>query len=256
MKEMQADGIGYVAGRWPLDPQKSTLIFLHGAGGQGVLWHAQVEALAGRVNTVALDLPGHGRSPGPGMDRIEDYAHAVSAFVHSTGVPGPIPCGLSMGGAITLQLLLDHPARFGAGILASTGAKLRVMPMILETIRTDYGEYIKSFGMFAASEKTDPARIRPLVEAAAACRPEVALGDFQACDSFDVRAWLDRIKVPVLVMTAEEDKLTPTKYGVFLEEKIQGAKREHIMDAGHLAPMERPDEVNQILSSFLDRAGL
>ena len=256
MKELESEGIGYVAGQWPLDPERSTLVFLHGAGGTSILWKEQVDALAGRVNTVALDLPGRGRSRGNGRNRIEDYADVVSEFLLRIEAPGVIPCGLSMGGAITLQLLLDHPGRFRAGILVSTGARLRVMPLILDTIRNNYDEFIKSLEVFGASEKTDPARLKPLIEEAATCRPEIALGDFLACDSFDVMDRLERIHVPVLVVTGEEDKLTPTKYGVLLEERIQGAQREHVRDVGHLAPVERPDEVNRVLSLFLDRAGL
>ena len=66
------NGIAFSAGRWPLDRDLPTIVFIHGSGGSSVLWHAQVEKLADRMNTIALDLPGHGRSGGGGKDRIED----------------------------------------------------------------------------------------------------------------------------------------------------------------------------------------
>lgn len=112
MQTRDADGIGFRCGTWPLDPSRPTLIFLHGSGGSGVLWHGQLDALTGRANTVALDLPGRGLSPGPGMRTIPDYAQAVVDFVAAIGAPRPIPCGLSLGGGIALQLLLDHADRF------------------------------------------------------------------------------------------------------------------------------------------------
>jgi pimeloyl-ACP methyl ester carboxylesterase len=127
------------------------------------------------------------------------------------------------------------------------------MPLILKTIEENYSDYIDSFLAFAASEKTDPERLRPIAEATAGTRPEVALGDFKACDAFDVMERLASIEAPVLVITSEEDRLTPPKYGIFLEEKIPQASRVHIRDAGHLAPAEKPGEVNQAILDFLSR---
>ena len=62
MIERKIGGVGFIAGRWPLDAEKSTIVFIHGSGSTGRFWLAQVQGLAERVNTVALDLPGHGRS--------------------------------------------------------------------------------------------------------------------------------------------------------------------------------------------------
>ena len=107
MEIRKIDGIGYMTAKWPLDPARATLVFIHGAGGSADFWQAQIEGLAGRVNTLALDLPGHGRSDGGGQDTIEGYARSVIDFIKRLDVPKPIPCGLSMGGAIVLQLLID-----------------------------------------------------------------------------------------------------------------------------------------------------
>ena len=256
MVRRETNRIAYVSSGWPLDEAKPTLIFIHGAGGSNVLWQGQVDGLAGKVNAVAIDLPGHGDSKGDGMATIEDYARAVADFTRAIEAPKPVPCGLSMGGAITQQLLLDHPDACCAGILIGTGARLRVQPLILKTIEENFSGYVDSFLTFAASEKTDPERLRPMAEATAQGNPHVALGDFKACDAFDVMERLPSIEVPVLVITSEEDKLTPPKYGIFLEETIKIASRVHIQDAGHLVPAEKPDEVNQVILDFLDRAAL
>jgi pimeloyl-ACP methyl ester carboxylesterase len=66
---------------------------------------------------------------------------------------------------------------------------------------------------------------------------------------------LDEIRVPVLVISAEDDKLTPPKYARFLEDGIPNATRKHIHDAGHIAPMEKPQEVNQAIIAFLNHHG-
>ncbi|NPV60829.1 MAG: alpha/beta fold hydrolase [Actinobacteria bacterium] len=251
MHELEIEGFAFDAGRWPLDQDLPTVVFIHGSGGSRVLWHAQVEALAYETNTLALDLPGHGASDGEGMRRVEDYAAAVDGFVSSLGAPRPVPCGLSLGGAIVLRLLLDHPGKYGAGIIVNSGAKLRVAPFIFEAIEKDYQGYLAAAPSFSISEKTDPSRIQPLSEAMASCPPAVALGDFQACDAFDVMERLGEVEVPVLVLTASDDKMTPPKYGAFLAEYIRGAKLVNIEDAGHLSPMERPDEVSLAIVEFV-----
>ncbi len=84
----------------------------------------------------------------------------------------------------------------------------------------------------------------------------MASGDFRACDEFDVMDRLSAIVVPVLIISAEDDLLTPPKYGDFLEKNIPNADRAHIMDAGHLAPLEKPQEVTQAIFKFLDRQNL
>jgi pimeloyl-ACP methyl ester carboxylesterase len=256
MEERTIDGIGYTTGGWPLDSAKSTIIFIHGAGGSSAFWQAQVHGLAKRANTVAVDLPGHGRSERIGKNKIEDYARVIAELMRKINLPKPIPCGLSMGGAITQQLLLDYQDQVKAGILISTGAKLKVAPAIFESIEKDYSGFVDMIGKFAASQRTDPKLLQPFKEETARCKPETTDGDFRACNDFDVMERLSSIDVPVLVVTAEDDMLTPPKYGEALEKGIKHAIRVHIPEAGHIVPVEKPDEVNKAIMEFLDQTGL
>ena len=252
MHERKTGGSGYIVGSWPLDNNKSTLVFIHGAGGSGYFWKGQIDALSDIANTVALDLPGHGRSDGPGKDSIEDYAKAVNEFIDSIAVPKPIPCGFSLGGAIVQHLLLDYSQRYPAGILIGTGVKMKVAPAIFDTIEKDYAEFVDMIVKLASSKKTDPHLLQPFRDGFVRSAPDVVFGDFKACDRFDSGARLSSIKVPVLIVTSEDDILTPPKYGEFLEQNIQKAQRVHIMDAGHASPIEKVDDVNQAISEFLE----
>jgi len=256
MVEKEIGGVGFIAGRWPLDTEKSTIVFIHGSGGTGRFWLPQVKQLVQRANTVALDLPGHGRSGKAGKDRVADYARAVLEFTAAIDATNIIPCGLSLGGAIVQQLLLDYAKQFIAGILIGTGAKLKVLPAIFEAIQNDYAGFVNTAGRLSSSEKTDPKQIQLFSEELNRCSPEVAYGDFKACDQFDVMERLGEIRVPVLVISAQDDKLTPPKYADYLGSAIPGADRAQIPDAGHIAPLEKPREVNQAIIDFLERHGL
>ena len=255
MEEREIGGVGFIAGRWPPDAEKSTIVFIHGSGSTGRFWRAQVQDLAERVNTVALDLPGHGRSGKDGKNTVVDYARAVLEFIKAADIPHPIPCGLSIGGAIVQQLLLDYAKQFQAGILIGTGAKLKVLPMIFEAIEKDYSGLVEMLCKFAASEKTAPEAIQPFRDDLQKCDPRVTLGDFQACNRFDVIDRLAEISVPVMVISAQDDKLTPPKYADFLESAIPNTTRAHISDAGHIAPLEKPRETNQAVIDFLNSHG-
>ena len=256
MLERETSGIGYRAGDWPLDPQKSTILFIPGAGGSSVFWHEQIKGLSARVNTLAIDLPGRGRSHGEGKQNIADYAEVVVKFIAEIDIPDPIICGLSMGGAIAQQVLLDYPNRLKTAILIGTGARMKVAPAIFGSIEKDYNNFVDWLCKICISKNTDSKIVNPFREDLLSCKPGITSGDFRACDRFDVADRLAAIEAPVLVVTAEEDKLTPPKYGAALEKGIKNATRSHIMDAGHIVPMEKPGEVNKTIMKFLDQAGL
>jgi pimeloyl-ACP methyl ester carboxylesterase len=67
----------------------------------------------------------------------------------------------------------------------------------------------------------------------------------------DSRPLLPGIRVPTLVAAGREDILTPPDHAAEMQALIPGAGL-HLIDAcGHLAPMERPDEVSAMLKSWL-----
>jgi len=253
MESRISGSLGFTTGSWPPHANKPTIVFIHGSSQNRLFWRPQIQALADVANTVAIDLPGHGTSPGSGNDHVADYARAVMDFIDEVNIPHPIPCGLSLGGAITLQLLIDHGERFPAGILMNTGARLKVNPLIFGTIQKDFNKFVESVLVMGISKKSDAEALWPLIQETSACVPEVALGDYQACNRFDVMDRLQFIKTPVLVLTASDDVLTPAKYGLYMGEKIAGAIMHSIEDAGHLSPLEKPDEVNNAIRHFLQQ---
>ena len=242
---------GSVTGRWPLAPHLPTLVFISGAALNAALWEAQIAPLAEHFNTLALELPGHGTHGGCGRQDIREYARVVMDRIQALAAPQPIPCGLSMGGAIAQELLISFPTAFKAGILINTGARLRVMPMIFETLRQGFDAYLDMIMAVAVSGRSDAGTIRGRLQTCLVDRVDVAIGDFKACDGFDAMDRLDRIEVPVLVLTAVDDVITPPKFGVFLKDHIPGAQSVSIAGAGHLAPMERPGEVNEAIREFV-----
>lgn len=245
-------GIAFLAGNWPVDPHRPTLIFIHGASQQGSFWQAQVDGLSAVANTIAVDLPGHGDSEGDGFHQVSDYGHSVMNFIRGIDAPTPIPCGLSLGGAVALFLLIHHSDRLKAGILANTGVRLRVQPGLIETVERDYNAHLKALIDYAIApaNRSDDAICEKVLSCATA-GAEVTGNDFRACDTFDVIDQVSRIHLPVLVLSAQYDTLTPPKYAHWISAAIQGARHESINGAGHMSPIERPGAFNNAILRFL-----
>jgi pimeloyl-ACP methyl ester carboxylesterase len=240
-----------ITGRWPIDPALPTLIFVHGAALSKGLWQYQVADLSDAANTIALDLPGHGASIGKGYDDVAGYADAVIDLMGHVPCKETVLCGLSMGGAIALEILIRRPDAAVAAVLMNTGARLKVLPLIFETIEKDFQQYLELSAQFCLGPDCDRNRIIPLLSAMTTSAAEVAFGDFCACNAFDVMNELDRIQAPVLVITGEKDMITPPKYGQFLHANIAGSRMVSVPGAGHLSPIEQKQSVSSAIREFL-----
>jgi pimeloyl-ACP methyl ester carboxylesterase len=216
------------------------------------MWTDLAGSLSETANTVSLDLRGHGRSPGAGRSTIEEHARDVVDLVRRLDTPLPVPCGLSMGGAVVQQLLVVHPEDFPAGILMNTGPKLKVMPLIFDTIARDYGAFVDLLCRTAVHAGNFSPELREKIVQVTRCEPETALRDFRACDRFDLMERIGSIRVPVLVISGEEDLITPPRYGEFLAGAIPGAVHARLTGTGHLSPLERPGEVCRVIREFLE----
>lgn len=245
--------ISFAADPWPFVSNRPTLVFIHGSGMSKSSWQDQMDGLAKEFNTIALDLPGHGQSAGEGCDNMAGYGEAVMAFIDAIAPPQPVPCGLSLGGAVVQYLLINHPDRFTAGILINTGARLRVLPLIFETIRNNYDDFVRLTNLGGVAAVNQSPAMAERIEALMQSAPEVAFKDFTACDTFDVMTRLPEIKSPVLVVSGNDDTTTPPKYAAYLAGHIAGAELVTIPDAAHLAPLEQPQAVNRAIADFLRR---
>jgi len=232
-------------------PRAAPMLLVHGAAASHLVWGMQARALGEITRTVALDLPGHGRSQPPGRSTMEGYRDVLLGLLDALGFNRAVVVGHSMGGGIAQTLALSQPDRVAGLGLIGTGARLRVLPAILEGILDDFENTARLVVEYAYAPGVDAAmRERALAEFRA-CPPAVTHGDFTACDRFDLMARLAEIRAPTLVIGGREDLMTPVKYSEFLSSKIANARLVLIENAGHSVMIEKPDEVNQALIAFV-----
>jgi pimeloyl-ACP methyl ester carboxylesterase len=225
-------------------------LFIHGAGGNALLWGAVMNRLAG-IGSVALDLPGHGRSTGPGQASIAAYAGAVAALADALGLGEAVLVGHSMGGGIALHLALSQPARVRGLVLLSTTARLFVAPGLLQQLVDDPAAARRWIVEMGYGPQTTRRMLDLGTAQLARVDPAVLHGDFVACSAFDVRPRLAEVRAPALVACGAEDRLTPPKYVRALAEGLANARFELIPAAGHMLPMEAPAAVAELVLGFL-----
>ncbi len=234
---------------------RRTVVFLHGAGASHRIWRDQWAGLKGTARLVIPDLPGHAESSGTARESIEEYAAWLSDFVADLGVDKFILAGHSMGGAVALAAALSKLRGLDALVLAGTGAKLRVSPAIFEGFTNRFLEFAPEFVDMLLAKDTGPALREELGADILSIRPSVLLADLRACDAFDVRDRLGEIGVPTLIISGDEDPLTPLRYGEFLATGIRGAVLKIMRGAGHAVMLEKPTEVNNVIASFIQSLG-
>ena len=241
--------IGLRTGREAFDPALPSLLMIHGSGANKDNWRGQFGGLKG-INVAAIDLPGHGDSAGPAMDKVEDYASWVSEFIAS-GPIRPVLLGHSLGGAVAQMVALTNPALIKGLILVGTGSRLKVLPAILDGFLADPEAIYKMIVQYAYDDKADPQFLKLGFEEMKQRPPEVAHADFSACNAFDVGDRLGEIKLPTLMIVGAGDKLTPPKYSEFLAGGIAGSRVEMIQGAGHMVALEQPAAFNQAVAEFM-----
>ena len=235
--------------RQPVPAGNLPLVFLHGAGGLHRHWLYQVRDLP-HLPSYALDLPGHGESDGPGRSTVAAYAGWLIAFLDAAGLGQAILVGHSMGGAIALQVALQHPDRVAGLGLVGTGARLRVAPALLEMLQQDFQCALPLMSEWAYGPDASPEMVRQGRQQLAATPPEVLYDDFLACDAFQVMDRLQEITAPTLVLCGTQDRMTPVKYSTYLADNIRGARLHLVEGAGHMVMLENPETVSQELGSF------
>jgi pyruvate dehydrogenase E2 component (dihydrolipoamide acetyltransferase) len=237
------------------------VLFVHGFGGDLYSWQFNQEALAENHLTYALDLPGHGGSTkdlGGGHVHVGALAAAVLDFMDAKGIAKAHLVGHSLGGAIALDLALNHPERVASATLICSAAlgpeinmayvdgfmqakRRKQLQPVLEMLVADPA-------MVSREMIEDVLRYKRLdgVEAALnRIAEDCFAGGRQA---LELTGRLGELSVPVQVIWGKEDQILPASHAEGLPAGIAVTVLD---DAGHMVHMEKAAEVDQTLRAFI-----
>ena len=229
------------------------IIFIHGSGGNSNVWKNQLASLDINYNIIAIDLPSHDQSDNFSELNLELYIDVVKNLVNNLNLNKIILAGHSLGGAVIQSYYFNYPDEVSALILIGTGARLRVSPVILNSLKTNFKEFLDGLPIGGFYRKTPKEIINEYIAETSKIAPEVTYQDFKICDEFDVIDKIRLINVPCLIICGIEDRLTPTKYSKFFKENLQNSEMILIDNAGHFIMLEKPNELNQAIKDFINK---
>ena len=243
------------------------IIFLHGIGGAARLWTPQIEHFSRRgYDAIAFDLPGYGgQAPLADGTSFDALTETLEALIAQSDVERPVLVGHSLGGMVVQTFLRRHPQGARAAVFSGTSPAFGnpkgefQQKFLADRLRPlDEGMTMRELapqlvaGMIGP--EADPAGIALAQSCMEATPPETYRAMVNCLVTFDERANLAQIRLPVLVLAAELDGNAPAPMMRKMAGYIPGAHYVELPRAGHLANVEKPDAFNAAIETFLATA--
>jgi len=251
--------------------QGPPLVFVHEFAGDWRSWHLQMRFFARRYRAIAFNARGYPPSdvPEDPSGYSQDTAvEDILGLLDALAIPRAHVCGLSMGGYASLHFGLSHAARAlslvvaGAGYGSVPGERAAFQADAEMTARRFEDEGMARTADLYARGPTrvqlmdkDPVGWREfhahLAEGSARGHALTLRGVQKARPSiFDLGDRLERLSVPTLIMTGDEDDpcLEPA---IFMKRKIPAAGLVVLPKSGHAINLEEPEMFNRAVLDFL-----
>lgn len=264
------------------------ILLVHGLSLSQEIWDAQRRALDGTWRVVTIDLRGHGASDdaASGDYTAEALGADVCAAVDAIAGPRCVVVGHSMGGMALLAGLGSRPdllehqiagvalintaasavlAGLGGGSLAAGIGFLRERARSSLVGRVIYGGLdaaglprgndlatvvTRLLGVGVGGPAEAVTVIRRLVLAS---RPHVAGAMWRTVGTLDQLAAAGAVPVPTLIVAGARDRVLPVQHSRRLADRMADAELIELPDVGHVAMLERPDDVSDLLDRFARR---
>ena len=233
------------------------ILLVHGFGGDMGAWMFNQDALAAGCAVYTMELPGHGgSSKDVGDGSLGVLAEAVLAVMEKTGAGHVHLVGHSLGGAVCLQVALEHPERVASLTLvapAGLGAEINggyIAGFIAAQRRKEMTPLAQQ--LFADPAIVSRRMVEDLLRSKRIDGVEAALGriaqqqfggDRQKVDLASRAGDLD---VPVQVIWGAQDRIIPAAHA----NNLEGAEVHLLEGAGHMPMMEQAAAFNELVLAF------
>lgn len=235
------------------DPERETVVFVHGVGQDHTVWVLPVRYFDRHDrNVVAVDLPGHGRSDGPPLESIEAMADWLVRLLDERSVRRASIVGHSMGSLVALDTAARYPERVRSIAMVGVSFPLRVNDVLMGAADHKSHDALDMLTYWGHSRRAQMggnetpgiwvtgAYMRLLERAP----PGTISTDLKACDTYDAGlAAAAVLEVPALLLLGARDVMTPVGGATELIEHLPEADTVIFDGAGHALLTERPDQV-------------
>jgi 3-oxoadipate enol-lactonase/4-carboxymuconolactone decarboxylase len=248
----------------PTPPRDPLLVLLPSLGTTTAVWAGVVDALHGDpaladLRILAIDHPGHGESPAVTEPfTIPDLATAVLDVIDELGDSEFHLAGISLGGAVALEIALREPTRVQSLTIVCSGARIGSPAGWVERARDVRSSGTASLVTGSAARWFAPGFLGQ--DAGVGARALAELLDVddesygycaEALGRFDRTTEVATLHPPTLLVSADLDVVTTAASMRELADTIPGSTYLNIPDASHLATLERPAEIARALGKHL-----
>jgi 3-oxoadipate enol-lactonase len=236
-----------------------TVVLSNSLGSTPAMWDPQFPALAARLQVVRYDHRGHGRSPvPPGPYELADLGADVIAMLDRLSLQRVHWCGLSLGGMVGMWMAINAPERIDRLVLCCTSARLGPPQMWVDRAATVRAGGVEAVADAGIERWLSPGFIEREPEVAAGIRAMLAATPtegYAACcgviERMDQVPQLGEIRAPTLVIAAADDPATPPEHGELIASAVPGARLEIVQGARHLATIEQPEAMTELILGHL-----
>ena len=237
------------------------VVFLHGLGGTGNVWHAQRTALGKSFQVITVDLPGSGRSQKTEREYSMDrWAEQIATLADELALGRFVLVGHSMSTVLAQRFAAKYGPRLAGLVLCGPITELA------QAGKEAFGkraENVMKDGMFAVADTVVAgalsAATREANPALAGLVREMLLGNDPACYAGHCRALVaasarddqPMIACPTLVLEGDQDTVTPLAWAKAVAASIRGAQLRLVPATAHLTMLERPELFNALLIDFM-----
>jgi 3-oxoadipate enol-lactonase len=224
------------------------------------MWEPQMRVLRRRFRVLRYDLRGHGSSPVPdGPYSIADLGGDLLRLLDRLEIQRVSLCGISIGGMTSIWAASHAPARVQRLAVCCTSALLDPQgsyraraAAVRDSGIEQIADAVLARWFTPAFTDTRPAVVERIGRILISTPREGYAGCCEAIADMDLRADLLKIEAPTLVIAGGEDPATPPAHGRLIAERIPGARLQVVAHAAHLANIEQPQLVGELILSHLD----
>ncbi len=234
------------------------LVLIHGWTANMHRWDEQIKYFTNR-RVIRLDLRGHGESEKRVFSDIKTLSEDLNALFNHLNIEKAIIMGHSMGGMVVIQFTLDYPEKVERLIILGSLGKFnysfgrKMLGLIAKLL--PYNAFLKTNinrGFSKSFKEKNPEIIEEAIKTSDKTPKTVVKTAFsKAMGTWDVIDKLGTIQVPTLIIVGSEDIQFPPSASRTLNEKIPNSSLEIVEGSGHEVPIEKPDELNELIEKFI-----
>ena len=238
-----------------IDPNKETIIFLHGSGLSHIVWSLVEQFFSNKnFNVLSIDLPGHGNSDGPCLDSIEKIADWLEKVFIELNLKELTLVGHSQGCLEILEYAAKYKSRIKKLVFLGGSNKMPVHPDLINLANNGDSDAVKlmmKWGYEGSKKFIGGNPVEKIIQSPRDIR-EILAVDLVACNNYSNGSDAAKlIECPTLLIFGSLDKMVNLEAGKKFSGLVKNSKTHIIEGCGHMIMIEKAFEMREKVLEFL-----